>query len=141
MPKTLTLRLALTFAAAAALSSGSSAQQAAAPAAQQPTFSRTVLQRGDLSAPGREVVQARGDFPAGTATGKHTHPGEEIGYVLEGSFVLEVAGQAARTVKAGEVFLIPAGTIHNGKNAGPGEAKVLATYIVEKGKTLTNPVP
>jgi quercetin dioxygenase-like cupin family protein len=73
------------------------------------------------------------------AAGKHTHPGEELGYVLEGTLLLEVAGQPPRTLKAGEAFFIPAGTVHDGKNVGSGPAKVLATYIVEKGKPVASP--
>ncbi|MSO83436.1 MAG: cupin domain-containing protein [Acidobacteria bacterium] len=110
-------------------------------AAQQPTFKRTELQRGDLSAAGREVVQAAVEFPSGAASGKHTHPGEEVGYVLEGTIRFELDGQPAVMKKAGDVFLVPAGRTHNATNAGPGIAKVLATYIVEKGKPLATPVP
>ena len=110
-------------------------------AAQQPAFKRTELQRGDLSAAGREGVQAVAEFPPNVAAGKHTHPGEEMGYVLEGTFRIEIDGQPAVTKKAGEVFLVPAGRPHNATNTGSGTAKILATYIVEKGKPLATPVP
>ena len=107
-----------------------------------PAVKRTVLQQGDLSVAGREVVQALAELPApkGT-TGRHTHPGEEVSYVMEGTLTLEVDGAPARTLKAGDAFLIPAGKIHNATNPGAGSAKVLATYVVEKGKPLTTPVP
>jgi quercetin dioxygenase-like cupin family protein len=104
--------------------------------AQQPGTNRTDLQRHDLSVPGREVVQARVDFDRGAAFGKHTHPGEEIIYVLEGSLEYQVEGKPPMTLKAGDVLLIPAGTIHAAKNVGSGTAKELATYVVEKGKPL-----
>ena len=104
--------------------------------AQQPGTNRTDLQRHDLSVPGREVVQARVDFDRGAAFGKHTHPGEEIIYVLEGSLEYQVEGKPPMTLKAGDVLLIPAGTIHAAKNLGSGTAKELATYVVEKGKPL-----
>jgi len=104
--------------------------------AQQPGTNRTDLQRHDLSVPGREVVQARVDFDRGAAFGKHTHPGEEIIYVLEGSLEYQVEGKPPMTLKAGDVLLIPAGTIHAAKNVGRGTAKELATYVVEKGKPL-----
>jgi quercetin dioxygenase-like cupin family protein len=107
--------------------------------AQQPGFKRTVVQKQDLSVAGREVVQAVAEIPGGMAAGKHTHPGEEIGYVLEGSFTLLVEGKPPLTVKAGDSFFVPAGTVHDGKNEGPGMAKVLATYVVEKGKPLASP--
>ena len=104
--------------------------------AQLPGIKRTDLQRHDLSVPGREVVQVRVDFAPGVAFGKHSHPGEEIVYVLEGSLEYQVEGKPPVTLKAGEVFFIPAGTIHAAKNVGSGNAAELATYIVEKGKPL-----
>jgi quercetin dioxygenase-like cupin family protein len=107
--------------------------------AQQPAFKRTVLQQSDLSTPGREVVQAVADFEPRATPGRHTHPGEEIGYVLEGTFLVEQEGKAAVTLKAGGTFLIPAGTVHNATNTGAGGGKILATYIVEKGKPLATP--
>lgn len=107
----------------------------------QQTFTRTVLQRGDLSVAGREAIMGRGDFPPGTETGKHTHFGEEIGYVLAGTMMLEVQGKAPITLKTGDVFMIPAGHVHSARNTGTTPAQVLATYVVEKGKTLTTPAP
>ena len=103
-------------------------------------FRRTVLQQADLSAPGREVVQAVAEIDPGAASGRHTHPGEEIAYVLTGPVVLEIDGKPARTLQTGEVFLIPAGTIHNARNTGKALAKVLATYVIEKGKPVATPV-
>jgi quercetin dioxygenase-like cupin family protein len=104
--------------------------------AQQPGIKRTDLQRHDLSVPGREVVQVRVELAPGVAFPKHTHPGEEIIYVLEGSLEYEVQGKAPVRLKAGDVFFIPAGTIHAAKNVGSGNGVELATYIVEKGKPL-----
>ena len=108
--------------------------------AQQPGFTRVELQRHDLSAPGHEAVVARVEFAPGGAVGKHTHPGEENGYVLDGVVQLEVDGKPPVTVKAGEVFFVPAGTIHAAKNVATGQSNVLATYFVEKGKPLATPV-
>ena len=104
--------------------------------AQQPGIKRTDLQRHDLSVPGREVVQVRVDFAPGVAFGKHSHPGEEIVYVLEGSLEYQVEGKPPVTLKAGEVLFIPAGTVHAAKNVGSGNGAELATYVVEKGKPL-----
>jgi len=104
--------------------------------AQQLGIKRTDLQRHDLSVPGREVVQVRVDFAPGVAFGKHSHPGEEIVYVLEGSLEYQVEGKPPVTLKAGEVLFIPAGTVHAAKNVGSGNGAELATYIVEKGKPL-----
>jgi len=104
--------------------------------AQQPGFKRIEVQDRDLSIPGRHAVQARAEFEPGGAIGRHTHPGEELSIVLEGALLLEIDGQPARTVKAGESFFVPAGTVHAAKNAGSGKAVVFVTYIVEKGKPV-----
>jgi quercetin dioxygenase-like cupin family protein len=108
--------------------------------AQQGTFKRTVLQQGDLSMPGREVVTAVAEFQPGATVGRHTHPGEEVGYILEGTVLLEQEGKEPVTLSAGKTFLIPAGTVHNATNSGSSPARVLANYIVEKGKPLATPV-
>jgi len=107
---------------------------------QAPGFKRTPVQDQDLSVPGRHAVQAKAEFEPGGAVGRHTHPGEELSIVLEGQLQLEVDGQPARTIKAGESFFIPAGVVHAGKNTGSGKAVVFATYIVEKGKDVATPV-
>ena len=108
-------------------------------AAQQPAFKRTVLQQGDISVPGHEVISAVAEFEPRATPGRHTHFGEEIGYVLEGTFLIEQDGKAPLTLKAGGTFLIPAGAVHNATNTGAGTARILATYIVEKGKPLATP--
>ncbi len=108
-------------------------------AAQQPAFKRTVLQQADISVPGREVVSAVAEFDSKATPGMHTHFGEEIGYVLEGTFLIEQAGKPSVTLQAGGSFLIPAGTVHNATNSGAGQGRILATYIVEKGKPLATP--
>jgi quercetin dioxygenase-like cupin family protein len=107
-----------------------------ATSAQQSGIKRTDLLRHDLSVPGREIVQVRVDFAPGVAFGKHSHPGEEIAYVLEGSLEYQLEGKPPVTLKAGEALFIPAGTIHSAKNVGKGNGAELATYIVEKGKPL-----
>ena len=106
----------------------------------QPAFKRTLVQKRDLSAQGREAVQVVAEFAPGAAAGKHTHPGEELGYVLEGTLVLEIQGQPAVTLKAGDSFFVPAGVVHDGKNTGKSPARVFATYVVEKGKPIATPV-
>ncbi len=97
---------------------------------------RTDLQRHDLSAPGYEFVQARVDIDPGVLFARHTHPGEEIIYVLQGTLEYRLEGKPPITLKAGDVLFVPAGTIHSAKNVGSSAASELATYFVEKGKPL-----
>jgi quercetin dioxygenase-like cupin family protein len=108
-------------------------------AAQQPTLKRTELQRGDLSVQGREAVTVIAELPAKVESGRHTHPGEEIGYMLEGTMTLEVDGKPAANYKAGDAFIIPAGSIHNARNTAAGTTRVLATYVIPKGQPLATP--
>jgi quercetin dioxygenase-like cupin family protein len=103
---------------------------------QQPSVKRTDLQRHDLSVPGREVNQVLVEFAPKVAFPRHSHPGEEIVYVVEGSLEYALEGRPPVTLKAGEVLFIPAGTPHAVKNVGSSKAAELATYIVEKGKPL-----
>jgi quercetin dioxygenase-like cupin family protein len=112
---------------------------AATVAGQQAGFKRTLLQQVDLSVPGREAVTAVAELQPGAAAGRHTHPGEEVGYVIDGTVLVEIDGKSPMTLSGGKAFLIPAGTIHNAMNKGSGAARVLATYIVEKGKPLATP--
>ena len=88
------------------------------------------------ASPGREVIQARVDLGPTAPLVKHTHPGEEIIYILEGSLEYEVDGQPTRTYNAGDALTVPAGVIHAVRNVGSGNAAELATYVVEKGKPL-----
>jgi quercetin dioxygenase-like cupin family protein len=104
--------------------------------AQQVGARRIDLQRHDLSVTGREVVQTIVELAPGTTAPRHTHPGEEIIYVLEGAWEYTVDGKPPVTLKAGDVLFIPAGTVHSARNVGTGRAAELATYIVEKGKPL-----
>lgn len=104
--------------------------------AQQAGIKRTDLQRHDLSVPGREAIQVRVDFAQGAAFPRHSHPGEELVYVIEGTLEYTLDDKPQVTLKAGQVLLIPAGAIHAAKNVGRGNAAELATYIVEKGKPL-----
>lgn len=112
--------------------------------AQSGGIKRAMLLRADLSGvPGRETLMGTAEVAPGAAAGPHAHPGPEIGYVLEGTARLEVEGQRARTLKAGDVYHVEAGRVHDAKNTGATPAKVLAVWIVEKGKpfALTAPPP
>jgi quercetin dioxygenase-like cupin family protein len=105
--------------------------------AQAPGIKRTPLQKSD-SGPNQETIMGIAEISAGSAAGRHTHFGIEMGYVLDGTSILEIEGEAPKNLKAGDSYVIPAGKIHDAK-AGPGGAKVLATYVVEKGKPLATP--
>jgi quercetin dioxygenase-like cupin family protein len=109
--------------------------------ARQAGTTRNDLQRHDLSVPGREVVQTIVELDPGVTSSRHTHPGEEIIYVLEGApLEYEVEGKPTVTLKPGDVLFIPAGTVHAAKNVGNRKGSELATYIVEKGKPLLTEV-
>lgn len=97
---------------------------------------RTDLLRDDLSLPDREVIQVLVEFAPGAAAPSHSHPGEEIAYVVEGVLEYTLKGQAPVTLKAGEALFIPSGIPHSAKNVGTSKAVELATYVVAKGKPL-----
>jgi quercetin dioxygenase-like cupin family protein len=107
---------------------------------QAPGLVRTDLQQHDLSVPGREVIQNRVEIAPEAPPIRHKHPGEEIIYVLDGTLEYRIDGEAPATVRAGEVFFVPAETVHAVRNVGSGNALELATYVVEKGKPLVVPV-
>jgi quercetin dioxygenase-like cupin family protein len=97
---------------------------------------RTDLQHLDLGIPGREVVQNRVGFSPEASAFEHKHPGEEIIYVLNGSLEYQVEGKPPTTLEAGEIYFVPAGTIHAMKNVGIASAAELVTYVVEERKPL-----
>lgn len=97
---------------------------------------RTDLQRHDLSMTGWEVLQARVDFAPGASFPRHSHPGEEIIYVLSGSLEYALDGKPPVILKAGDVLFVPTGAIHAARNVGTDSGAELATYVVEKGKPL-----
>ena len=121
---------------AAALIVGSGLALHTISAAQPSGIARTDVVRHDLDVPGREVIQVQVDFAPGAAFGRHSHPGAEVAFVLEGTLEYQLDGAPPVTLKAGEALFIPAGTIHAAKNVGAGKGSELATYIVDKGESL-----
>lgn len=107
--------------------------------AQTSAITRTVVTKADVSIPGREAVVARVEIAPGGVAGWHTHPGDEISYVMDGAAVLMVAGQPPRQIAAGEAFVIPAGVVHSAKNEGASAIKLVGVYVVEKGQPLATP--
>jgi quercetin dioxygenase-like cupin family protein len=102
---------------------------------------RTIVQTADVSVPGREAVVTRLDIAPGGVIGWHTHPGDEIGYATDGELRVYIAGKPARTIKAGEGYVIPMGAVHRGENLGSVPVKFVIVYVVEKGKPLVTPAP
>jgi quercetin dioxygenase-like cupin family protein len=108
----------------------------------QQAAKRTILQKAELAdLDQREGLIITGEIPPGAETGRHTHPGTELGYLLEGSIVLEVEGTSPRTYKAGATWILAPGQVHNAKGSGDTTARTLVVYIVEKGKPLASPAP
>jgi quercetin dioxygenase-like cupin family protein len=97
---------------------------------------RTEVQRGPSSIPGREIVQVLTLIPVGVSSGWHTHPGEEVGYILAGTVTMAIRGRDTLTLHAGDGFLIPPGVPHDARDVGPGTGQMLSTYVVEAGRPL-----
>jgi len=104
-------------------------------------FHRTVLQKKDLSIPGHETVVARVEIDPGASVGRHTHPGEEISYILDGQVDILIESQPPLHMKAGESFVVPAGAKHDAHNTGSVPMHLVGVYVVEKGKPLATPAP
>jgi quercetin dioxygenase-like cupin family protein len=114
------------------------AQQLPAAANQTANIKRTPLQKFDVPGTGYETVIGIAEIVPNVLIGRHTHPGPESGYVLDGDMVLMVDGQPPLELKTGQSYKIPPGAIHDAKSGAKG-AKVIATYVVEKGKPLATP--
>jgi quercetin dioxygenase-like cupin family protein len=108
---------------------------------QTPAIQRTVVTRKDVSVPGREAIVARVEIAPGGFAGRHTHPGDEISYILEGEGEILMEGQPPLKVKPGEGFVVPAGVKHDAHNTGTQPLKLVGVYVVEKGKPLATPAP
>ncbi|MFL6755135.1 MAG: cupin domain-containing protein [Sphingomicrobium sp.] len=108
-------------------------------AAQQKGVSRTDLSRHDLTDPGHEAIQVEVTLEPKAEVPRHTHPGEEIVYVLRGVVEYRLEGQKPARLKRGDTLFIPYGVIHSVKNVGAGPATEIATYLVTKGKPLLQP--
>ena len=112
---------------------------AAPAAAQAGGIKRSPVLKADVANPANEAVVMRVELDPGVTAGRHTHPGDEISYVLEGEGELLIEGEAPRRVKAGEAFVIPAGKVHDARNAGSVTMRLVGVYVVEKGKPLAAP--
>jgi quercetin dioxygenase-like cupin family protein len=109
--------------------------------AQNTSIQRTVVETADVSVPGRQAVIARVVIGPFGKAGRHTHPGDEISYVLEGEGEILIDGQPPRKVKTGDGFVIPGGSMHDARNTGATNLRLVGVYVVEKGKPLATPAP
>ena len=100
------------------------------------SLKRTEVQRAASSIPGREIVQVLTEIPPGVASGWHTHPGEEVGYIVAGVVEMSIRDRATLTLHPGDGFLIPPDTPHNALDIGSVAGHMLSTYIVEVGRPL-----
>jgi quercetin dioxygenase-like cupin family protein len=108
-------------------------------AQQPPQVKRNILLKQDMSIPDREAVMALVELPPGSAEGRHTHPAEVYAFVQEGTISLENEGAPAVTLKAGDIFHILPGKVHQAINNGSVTARLAAVFIAEKGKPLATP--
>jgi quercetin dioxygenase-like cupin family protein len=99
-------------------------------------LARREIQRAQLSIAGREMVQVETLIPAGVESGWHIHPGEEVGYIVEGQVEMMVQGRATVVLQPGQGFLIPPRVPHNARDLGPETGRMLSTYIVETGQPI-----
>lgn len=106
--------------------------------AQSDTIKRTPLQKFEVPNSNYGAVIGKAEIVPDVLVGRHTHPGPESGYVIEGSFTLYIDGEEPRVLNAGESYLVPANVVHDAKS-GPDGATVIATYIVENGQPLASP--
>ncbi len=100
------------------------------------SLKRTEVQRSGSSIPGRDIVQVRTEIPAGVASGWHIHPGEEVGYIIAGTVLMEIQDHPTLTLNAGDGFLIAPRTAHNALDLGPETGVMLSTYIVDPAEPL-----
>ena len=106
--------------------------------AQNPGVKRTIVKTQDVSG-GHQAVIASVTIAPGASAGRHTHPGEEISYVIEGVGEILIEGQPPLQIKPGDGFVVPAGAIHDAHNTGTVPIKLAAIYYIEKGKPLATP--
>ena len=106
-----------------------------------PSVKRTVLLKLDTTVAGREAVMVMVELPPGSTEGRHTHFAEVYAFVLEGTPTLDVEGQQTRVLKAGDVFTIAPGLVHEGSNKTSAPVKLSVVFFAEKGKPLTTPAP
>ena len=101
---------------------------------------RTVLEKIDVAGTNRVAEIGIGEAASGASIGFHSHPGEELAYVLSGTVVLKIPGKPDRELHTGDTYTLPSGTVHNIVGEG-GASRVLVVWIVDKSKPLSTPTP
>jgi quercetin dioxygenase-like cupin family protein len=117
------------------------AGSAATLAQQGPKVTAVVSEATVTGVPDKVFTLITAEWPPGAATGRHTHPGDEYGTVSEGTLVTRQDGAEWKTIEAGQSYYVPAGVVHETKNAGDKPARSYNGFIVEKGKPRANPAP
>jgi len=109
--------------------------------AQGQGIKRTLMQRVDVVGPEqKECVLGTAELAPGGSTGKHIHHGFEVGYVMEGEAELTIEGEGTKQLRAGDSYRVDARKPHDARNTGAAPAKLVASWVVEKGKPLAEPV-
>ena len=109
------------------------------PPATTPGVTRKIFLQTDGPAPGYVTITAEAEIEAGATIARHTHPGIESAYIIEGGLDLPIEGQPTRALKPGDGFQVPPNTPHAGGKNGDKKTKIAITYVVEKGKPLASP--
>ena len=117
----------------------SEASAQAGPPAAASGVTRKILSQTDGPTAGYVTLLVEATIEPGAIVARHTHPGIESAYVLEGGFELPVQGQETRMLKAGDGFQVPPETPHAGGKPGNAKTRILITYVLEKGKPLSSP--
>ncbi|WP_018260707.1 cupin domain-containing protein [Methylobacterium sp. WSM2598] len=104
-----------------------------------PGLKRKLLKQTEGPMPGYVTLLMEVEIDAGTTVARHTHPGIESSYVLDGEIEVPIQGQETKTYKVGEGFQVPPNTPHAGSKVGPKSVRLGITYIVEKDKPLASP--
>jgi quercetin dioxygenase-like cupin family protein len=106
--------------------------------AQQSGLKRTVIRTIEYP-PGYSTATVVVELAPGICTGRHTHPGVDSGYVLEGDLLLKIDGKSDQSAKAGGSYEVPPTAVHDACTLAG--LKVLDTFVIEKGKPLASPAP
>ncbi len=109
--------------------------------AQQSAPKFVELQRRPIPGTDLEGVTTVVEIAPGATSARHSHPGEDFGYLIEGTIVLYVDGKPPQTLQAGDVFFTGRGQVHNARNVGAVPARAVDTYVIDKGKPGVIPAP